>query len=267
MANPWNKIIRETTYNILGVFSNGDPNFYELYHFGYGKNKNYSNLIDKKYMNDLDGDITWKSFSVEELYYIIFKQNKIDKSFPKIQIVKYSMGKGYYSKAEKIKTITHKQIRDLTDFTYHLISIKNELNEYLNELKYKQKQEEINRRKYEILSDTFINDVEEFSNEIVRLEPEIKIESIFDNSNEYGLLYSNKSFNVIYNFGKNKYTVYYDLSYETLNLKINFVYTTKNLSTINKELEQKYFKIRNNLNTPQDVVNWIKLVEYEVKDS
>ena len=219
-------------------------------------------------MNVLEGDITWKSFCVAELNYIIFKQNKIDKSFPKIQIVKCSMNKGYYySKSDKIKTITHKQIRDLTDFTYHLISIKNELNEYLNELKYKQKQEEINRRKYEILSDTFINDVEEFSNEIVRLEPEIKIESIFDNSKECGLMYTNKSFNVIYNFGNNKYTVYYELSNVTLNLKIGFVYTTKNLSTINKELEKKYLKIRYNLNTPQDVVNWIKFVEYEVKDS
>lgn len=269
MANPWNKIIRETAYNILGAFSNGDPNFYEIYHFGYGKQKNFSNLIDKKYMNVFEGDITWKSFGVEELYYIIFKQNKIDKSFPKIQIVKFSMKKSYFSKAEKIKTITHKQINDLTDFTYHLISIKNELNEYLNKLKYKQKQEEINRRKYEILSDTFINDVEEFSNEMVRLEPEIKIESIFDNSKAGGLLYLNKTFNVNYNFGNNNYIVYYELSNVTLKLQIGFVCTTKDIndSLLDKEFNKKYLKIRYNLNTPQDVVNWIKLIEYEVKDS
>ena len=172
MANPWNRLIKNSISNIFGVT---DVKFYTLYEFGY--KHEMSKLLDQRYMHTIDGDVTFYPISLYGVNYVIFKQNIDKQKFPKIQFVQFKNA-NYHN--ERTKTITHNQIRDLTDFEYQLKAIQHELDERKRAIKLQMKKDDIARRKYEIEADNFDAMIEDLNNKLIELDSDIAVDRIYD---------------------------------------------------------------------------------------
>lgn len=172
MANPWNRLIKNSISNVFGVI---DVQFYTLYDFGY--KHELAKLLDQRYMHTIDGNITFYPISLYGVNYVIFKQNIDKQKFPKIQFVKFK-AVNYHN--ERIKTITHNQIRDLIDFEYQLKAIKYEIDERKRAIELQRKKDDIARRKYEIELDNFDAMIEDFNNKLIELDSDIEVDRIYD---------------------------------------------------------------------------------------
>ena len=238
MANPWNRLIKNSISNIFGVT---DVKFYTLYEFGY--KHEMSKLLDQRYMHTIDGDVTFYPISLYGVNYVIFKQNIDKQKFPKIQFVQFK-SVDYHN--ERTKTITHNQIRDLTDFEYQLKSIQHELDERKRAIELQRKKDDIARRKYEIEADNFDALIEEFNNKLIELDSDIVVDRIYDDLPIYRL---NKRIIGEVKSVILKYKTHFEYSYKVElspeNYKLNFISFNSNLITVfldeqHKETTEKF---------------------------
>lgn len=264
MANPWNRLIKNSISNVFGVI---DVQF-TLYEYGY--KHEMSKLLDQRYMHTIDGNITLYPISLYGVNYVIFKQNIDKQKFPKIQFVKFK-AVNYHN--ERIKTITHNQIRDLTDFEYQLKAIKYEIDERKRAIELQRKKDDIARRKYEIELDNFDALIEELNNRLIELDSDIEVDGIYDDSPLHRLDKNTISEvkSVILKYKTNfEYSYKVELSPE--NYKLNIISFNSNLLTefiterITKlnDVVTKFLYQYVNADTPEYMVKAIQIA-YEMK--
>ena len=265
MANPWNRLIKNSISN---VFGNTDVQLHTLYEFGY--KHELAKLLDQRYMHTIDGNITFYPISLYGVNYVIFKQNIDKQKFPKIQFVKFK-AVNYHN--ERIKTITHNQIRDLIDFEYQLKAIKYEIDERKRAIELQKKKDDIARRKYEIELDNFDALIEELNNRLIELDSDIEVDGIYDDSPLHSLDKNTISEvkSVILKYKTNfEYSYKVELSPE--NYKLNIISFNSNLLT--EFITEKITKLNDvvtkflyqyvNDDTPEYIVKAIQIA-YEVK--
>lgn len=232
MANPWNRLIKNSISN---VFGETDVKFYTLYEFGY--KHEMSKLLDQRYMHTIDGDVTFYPISLYGVNYVIFKQNIDKQKFPKIQFVQFK-NVNYHN--ERTKTITHNQIRDLTDFEYQLKAIKHELDERKRAIELKMKKDDIARRKYEIEADNFDALIEDLNNKLIELDSDIEVDRIYDDLPFYRLdrKIISKVKSVILKY-KSNFEYSYKVELAPENYKLNITSFNSNLVSVFLDEQQK----------------------------
>ncbi|MBO7694797.1 MAG: hypothetical protein J6T10_19445 [Methanobrevibacter sp.] len=246
MANPWNRLIKNSISN---VFGDTDVKFYTLYEFGY--KHEMSKLLDQRYMHTIDGDVTFYPISLYGVNYVIFKQNIDKQKFPKIQFVQFK-NVNYHN--ERTKTITHNQIRDLTDFEYQLKAIKHELDERKRAIELQKKKDDIARRKYEIEADNFDALVEDLNNKLIELDSDIEVVRIYDDLPSYRLdrkiLAELKSVILKY---KTEFEYSYKVELAPENCKLNITSFNSNLFSVS--LDEKYIETTEKITQLGDAIS------------
>lgn len=237
MANPWNRLIKKS---LADVFGHIDAKFYTLHEFGY--NNELSKMLDQRYMHTIDGDVTFYPISLYGVNYVIYKQNIDKQKFPKFQIVQYK--EVNYHK-ERTKTITHNQIRDLTDFEYQLKAINHEINERKRAIELQMKKDNIARRKYEIEADNFDAIIEDLNNKLIELDSDIEVDRIYDDLPLFRLdrKIAAKVKSVILKY-KTKFEYSYKVELAPENYKLNITSFNSNLVSVfltdqTKEMSEK----------------------------